>query len=102
MQYIPIAAVPMTNTRSPQTTLLHRGRKGEFNDRASSGKTTTRFCYCRHSWLKAQKQPTKSESFESLNPKHKFEHLGEMDGRQRGFMVEVSMFKQTAGVRGKD
>lgn len=59
MQYIPIAAVPMTNIRSPQTTLLHRGRKGEFNDRASSGKTT-RFCYCIHSWLQTQKQLTKS------------------------------------------
>lgn len=29
MQYIPIAAVPMTNTRGPQTTLLQRGREGE-------------------------------------------------------------------------
>lgn len=29
MQYIPIAAVPMTNTRGPHTTLLQRGREGE-------------------------------------------------------------------------
>ena len=36
MQYIPIAAVPMTNTRRPQTTLSHRGREGEFNDRATT------------------------------------------------------------------
>ena len=37
-----ILAVPMTNTRSPQTTLSYRGRKGEFHERATSGKMTRR------------------------------------------------------------
>lgn len=48
MQYIPIAAVPCTNTRSPQTTLLHRGREIEFNDRASGGFITAHTDGYRH------------------------------------------------------
>lgn len=31
MQYIPIVAEPKINTRGPQTTLLHRRRKEDFN-----------------------------------------------------------------------
>lgn len=31
MQYIPIVAEPKTNTRGPQTTLLHKRRKEDFN-----------------------------------------------------------------------
>lgn len=58
MQYLPFAAVPKINIRSPQTTLLHRGRKGEFNEKAPCG-LVTRFYCCTYSWLKKKKNAQK-------------------------------------------
>lgn len=40
-----IVAVPMTNTRSPHTTLSHRGRKGESNERATNSRRTCRLLH---------------------------------------------------------
>lgn len=92
MQYIPIAAVPMTNTRSPKPHYYTEGERESSMKRATSGKETKRHVLTAH---KAEEKTitatetshkcllASSQKRHRIKLRQRFDQLGEGNGQYK-------------------